>query len=437
MGKTYRPYDPNQLILLPPNMREWLPADHMAYFISDVVDELDISGIERVYEEELRGYPPYHPRMMLKLLIYGYCNGVRSSRKIAQKVEEDIAFRYLAGGNMPKFRSIAEFRMRHLQEFKQLFLQVLQICKHNGMASLGHVALDGTKIKANASKHKAMSYGHMKKEEERLIKEIETLVREAERLDQEEDKHYGKKRRENTIPQELLRREERLKKIREARQAIEQETKEKEHSKDDHNCDPPSAPAVPADKTQRNFTDPESKIMPKEKTFIQGYNAQAAVDSDFQIIVACDLVNHSSDSIQLSSMVNQVRSNTTQKPDGISADAGYFSKKNVLFLRSQHIAAYIPPDKQRHNITAKCPRGPITKDMSVADRMRRWLLTKRGRAQYALRKITVEPVFGQIKRVMGFSEFSFRGLEKNRAEWDLVCLCHNLKKLYRYSPAKA
>jgi len=259
MNKTYRPYEQNQLLLLSPNLREWLPADHMAYFLSDVIDQLDISGIERVYEEELRGYPPYHPRMMLKLLIYGYCNGVRSSRKIASKVEEDIAFRFLAGGNLPGFRCIAEFRRRHLAEFKSLFLQVLEICRRSGMASLGHVALDGTKIKANASKHKAMSYGRMKQEEVRLNEEIETLVREAERLDLNEDKRYGKSHRGNELPQELQRREERLQKIRESIQALEQEAQEKRRSKDDHDGDPPTPPAVPADKTQRNFTDPDQR----------------------------------------------------------------------------------------------------------------------------------------------------------------------------------
>jgi transposase len=230
MSKTYRPYEQNQLLLLPPNMREWLPAGHMAFFLSDVIDQLDISGIERVYEEELRGYPPYHPCMMLKILIYGYCNGVRSSRKIASKVEEDIAFRFLAGGNMPKFRCIAEFRKCHLVEFKSLFLQVLQICRRSGMASLGHIALDGTKIKANASRHKAMSYGRMKQEEARLLKEIETLVQEAEQIDLQDDRRHGKSYRDDEIPQELQRREERLKKIRESMQALEQEAKAKERS---------------------------------------------------------------------------------------------------------------------------------------------------------------------------------------------------------------
>lgn len=440
MKKKYRRYEPNQLLLLPQDMREWLPADHLAYFISDVVDELDISGIERVYEEELRGYPPFHPRMMLKLLVYGYCTGVRASRKIEKHVEEDVAFRVLAGGNMPKFRAIAEFRKRHLPQFENLFLQVFRICQRNGLVSLGHVSLDGTKIKANASKHKAMSYDRMKQEEERLRQEIKAMMREARRLDEEDDQQYGTDRRGDELPPELQRREERLKRIREAREALEKEAQEKQTAErkdhDDDQSEPPapSAPAVPKGKSQRNFTDPESKIMPKGKAFIQGYNAQAIVDSKYQIIVANGVVNQTTDAPQLRNMVAKLIANADRKPDELSADAGYFSHDNIAFLEERSIKPYIPPDRQRHHQPVRRYRGPIPRDASPAYRMRRRLSTKHGRARYALRKVVVEPVFGQIKRIMGFDQFSFRGLEKNQAEWNLVCLCHDLIKLHRYCP---
>lgn len=449
MGKTYRHSNtPDQMVLFPQDVREWLPAGHLAYFISDTVDQLDISRIERVYEGDLRGYPPYHPRMMLKLLIYGYCTGVRSSRKIARKVEEDIAFRVLAGGQFPKFRAIADFRKRHLSVFKELFLQVLRICQASGLTQLGNVALDGTKLKANASKHKAMSYGRMKEEEKRLRKEIDSLVAEAQRLDLEEDRRLGSKRRGDEIPAELQLREERLKRIQAAKQALEEEAKQaKKPPEDNDGSNPPGGSGsghsasnqpepVPPDKAQRNFTDPESKIMPYDGTFIQGYNAQAVVDSAHQIIVAHDVVNTSSDKPQLVPMIDQAIKNLCQKPRGVCADAGYFTKPNIEFLRhDRHIAAYIPPNRQRHHGPPAAVRGPISPDMSLADRMRRWLSTKRGREQYALRKVTVEPVFGQIKRCMGFTQFSMRGQEKSRAEWALVCLCHNVLKLYRYGPA--
>lgn len=432
MGKTYRDYEPDQLLLLPPSLRDWLPEGHLAFFISDTVDQLDISAIQNQYEEELRGYPPYHPRMMLKILVYGYCVGVRSSRKIARRVEDDVAFRFLSGGNMPKFRSIAEFRQRHLKAFKSLFLQVLLMCRENGLVKLGHVALDGTKVKANASKHKAMSYGRMRTEEERLAREIDEMVREAAKIDETEDRRLGRDKRGDELPEELAHRETRLKKIREAKEALEKRAKAEAEAKREHkDDDEPPEDAAPKPTDQMNFTDPDSRIMvDSNKAFVQSYNAQAAVDSESQVIVANDVTSQSNDKKQVRPMVSVIRSNLDAVPDHLSADAGYFSESNVKWLIEERVAPYIPPRKQKHNDPVMTPRGPITADMTVAELMERKLRTKRGREFYGKRKTIVEPVFGQIKEAMGFRQFLLRGLAKVKAEWDLVCLCHNLRKMY-------
>ena len=431
--KTYRPYNPKQMMLLPPSLDEWLPQDHMARFIDESIDELDISEIQRVYEQELRGYPPYHPRMMLKILIYGYCTGVRSSRKLAKKCVEDVAFRYLAANNFPDFRTISDFRQRHLASFKALFLEVLLLCRQAGIGNLGKVSLDGSKIKANASKHKAMSYGRMKSEEERLMQEIEKLIAQAQRADCEDDEKYGKDKTGDEVPEELKYKESRLKKIREAKAALEKKAAEKKKIGD---SDPPK----PDDTDQHNFTDPESGIMPsssEKKSFVQAYNAQIAVN-EHQVILANGLSAETSDCKQLPGMIAKIRSNNGGLPEDLLADAGYFSNKNVLFAREfLKINAIIPPDKQKHGSP---PKGPATEPGPKASpaEMMRWLLkTEQGRALYATRKITVEPVFGQIKRCMGFSQFSLRGIAKTSGEWDLVCLCHNLRKLFTHRLSQA
>ena len=439
MSKVYRPYEPNQMLLTPPSLREWLPDNHLALFISDVVDQMDIGAIQDRHEKELRGYPPFHPRMMLKILVYGYCVGVRSSRKLAKRVEEDIAFRYLAAGNMPRFRTIAEFRQRNLGAFKGLFLQVLQLCRNSGLTKLGHVSLDGTKIAANASKHKAMSYGRMQQEEQRLKKEIEQMTREAAQIDDKEDKKYGRDRRGDELPEELQRRETRLERIRAAKKMLEERTAAEQQPKNEHKHDedkqePPAAGGVrpPKPSAQINFTDPDSRIMrDSNKSFVQAYNAQAVVDSESQIIIASEVTNQSNDKNQVKPMVTAVRQNMQAMPDQLSADAGYFSEANVKWLVQQKVAPYIPPDKQKHGLSRITLRGPITPDMTVADRMRRKLSTKRGSEIYGKRKTIVEPVFGMIKATLGFRQFALRGLDKVKAEWDLVCMCHNLLKAFR------
>lgn len=453
--KTYRPYQPNQILLLPPSLDEWLPKDHVVYFLSDVVDQLDLSEIEQSYEKELRGQPPYHPAMMVKVLLYAYCVGMYSSRKIERALQENVAFRVLAANNQPDFRTISDFRKRHLKALSNLFQQVLQICREAGLIKLGHVALDGTKIKANASRHKAMSYQRMQEEERRLKAEIQELLRRAEKADADEDRQYGADRRGDELPEELRHRETRLAKNRAAKAALEAEARrsagveelsnpdaKSESTEPDHDSDPDPAGSgggrrrkrtkgIPEPKAQRNFTDPDSRIMKgSEKQFIQGYNAQIAVDSDTQIIVAADVTNQAADAPHLIPPVSQVAANTGQKPDEVSADAGYFSEGNVNWLLAKKINPYIPPDKlpHRERRQRKPPRGP--RPRTLREQMRRKLQMKRHFKRYQKREQSVEPVFGQIKAVRGFRQFHLRGLEKVRGEWLLVCTAHNLLKLY-------
>lgn len=432
MSKTFRPYEPDQAFLMPASLREWLPKGHLAYFVSELVDELDLSNIMSRYEEE-RGYPPYHPVMMVKVLLYAYCIGVPSSRKIAKRLEEDIGFRVLAANNTPDFRTISDFRKDHLQNLAGLFVQVLKMCRRAGMVKLGHVAIDGTKVKANASKHKAMSYKRMKEEEARLEAEVRELLQKAQSEDEAEDRLYGKNKRGDELPKELAFRESRLKKIREAKAALEADAQAQAEAQEGKDK-PGKGTGVPEDKAQRNFTDPESGIMPVSggKNFEQCYNAQAAVDSAQQVITAADVTQRPSDKEQAVPMVKQVEENLGELPGLLSADAGYFSSKVVEELTAAGIDVYIPPDKMRHAYKAPpAPRGRIPKGLSTADRMRRKLRTKQGRKRYGLRKELPEPVFGQIKQARGFRQFLLRGKEKVRGEWRFICTGHNVLKLFR------
>ena len=431
MSKTFRPYEPDQDFLMPASMREWLPADHLAYFISDIVDQLDLSEIMKRYTREERGYPPYHPAMMVKVLLYAYCIGVASSRKIEKRLCEDIAFRILSANNTPDFRTISDFRKDHLKALSDLFVQVLRLCRKAGLVKLGHVALDGTKIKANASKHKAMSYKRMKEEEERLKAEVAELMKQAEVVDEEEDIRYGKDRRGDELPEELAFRESRLKKIREAREALEEEARNEAEA--DSSDRKKKHTGVPDDKAQRNFTDPESRIMPAPggKNFIQGYNAQAAVDSTHQVIVAAEVTNKPVDRGQAEPMMDMVKLNTGRLPRQMSADAGYFSSNTINNLTALGIDVYMPPGKVKHRAAIlPAPQGRIPNSLSVADRMRRKLRTKKGKEIYGLRKELPEPVFGQIKQGRGFDQFLLRGEEKVGGEWKLICTGHNLLKLF-------
>ena len=447
MSKTYRPWNPNQQWLLPPSVHDWLPENDLVYFILDTVNELDISAITQKYEQEERGFPPYNPRMMVALLFYAYCRDIFSSRKIMQACEERLTFRVIAGDDIPNFRTISDFRKQHLKALEDLFIQVLQLCQKAGLVKLGHIALDGTKVKANASRHKAMSYGRMKQEEKRLKEEIHQLLSEAEAVDQQEDKEYGSDRRGDELPKELARRESRLKRIQQAKKALEAEAKaaaeqaRKEREADCKKRDKPKGGRrpkpisdIPADNKQYNFTDPESKIMKvNNKGWDQCANAQAAVDSHKQIIVACDVTDETNDKRQFEPMLEKAQENVgkDKRIKAASADAGYYSESNIEYAEDKEIDAYIATGKVKHNAPpAKAPCGRMPKYLTTKEKMARKLRTKKGRETYSKRKSIVEPVFGQTKGARGFVQFSMRGLEKMRGEWTLICLTHNLLKLF-------
>lgn len=425
MSKTFRPYEPGQLLLLPPSLSEWVPEKHLARFVDELVDGLDLTAIEDTYDEE-RGYPPYHPRMMVKVLLYAYATGTYSSRRIATKLEDSVALRFLAAGNQPDFRTVSDFRKRHGKALSDLFGQVLRLCKKAGLVKLGRVAVDGTKIQANASKHKAMSYGRMKSAEEALQREADELLRRAEQTDEDEDRRHGKDKRGDELPDELAHREGRLKKIREAMAALEAEAKEKARAEGKD-----SRKAAPEDSAQRNFTDPESSIQKTGQGYIQGYNAQVAVDERAQVIVSQHVTSMQPDVNELISVLKRIPKLLRAKPRQVLADAGYWSEANVDALEEMGVDPFIATKRRKHSDPLPpAPRGRPPKNLSPKQRMARKLLTVRGRAMYAWRKILPEPVFGQIKHARGFRQFLRRGLQSVQQEWSMICTVHNLLKLY-------
>jgi transposase len=430
MAKTYRPYCPDQMFLLPPSLRDWLPEDHLSYFVSDVVDNLDLDAIESYYEKEDRGQPPYHPKMMTKVLVYAYCVGIFSSRKIQKRLVEDVAFRVLAAGNQPDFRTISDFRKIHHKALEGLFQQVLRLALEAGAIKLGRVALDGSKVKANASKHKAMSYGRMKEDERALKDEVRKLLAQAKAADDQEDARYGKDKSGDELPEELSRRETRLQRIREAKRSLEQ--KAREEAEENGKSKEDAKESRPKDKVQYNFTDPESRIMKGADGFVQAFNAQVAVESVSQLIVGQAVTQEANDKQQVVPMVEAIVQQAGQKPTELLADSGYCSDKNIEHLEQKHIDGYVATDRQKHgNRRDTNNRGPLPHGATRVDRMKRKLQTKTGAKIYAARKSIVEPVFGQIKHARGFRQFLLRGIEKVRAEWALVCTTHNILKMYR------
>ena len=426
MAKTYRPYVPEQDLLLPPSLREWLPEDHLAFFVSDLIDQLDLSAITTVYEDEDRGYPPYHPVMLTKVLVYAYCVGVFSSRKIQRRLVEDVAFRVLAAGNAPDFRTIADFRKTHLTALRGFFEQVLRLARELGAPRVGRVALDGSKIKANASKHKAMSYDRMREKQRQLREEVTKLLAQAEAADAAEDAEYGPDRRGDELPAELQRRTSRLQRIREAKRALEARAKAEAAAAGE-----PAESAKPDPKAQYNFTDPESRIMKGPDGFVQAYNAQVAVD-ELQLIVGQAVTQETNDKKQLMPMITTIKQQSGDIPSQLLADAGYCSDANLTAIADTRIDAYISTRKQKHGERpGPCPRGPLPNQATILDRMSRKLHAKAGAAVYAARKGMVEPVIGQIKQARGFRQFLLRGIEQVQGEWALVCTTHNILKLYR------
>ena len=445
----FKPYCPDQILLLPPDMRQWLPEGDLAFFIMDVVGELDLSAIYNTYSRSRAGQPPYDPRMMTSLILYAYCMGIPSSRKIEAATYHQIPFRVLTADQHPDHDTIADFRKTHLKALAGLFVDVLRLCQKAGLASLGHIALDGTKVKANASKHKAMSYGRMEKTIQQLEAEVKHLLEEAQTVDENEDARYGKGKRIDEIPEELQRRQERLAKIKEAQKALEDQAKadadvqrqalrEKENALEKEGKSrkgrKPKAPSdQPDPKAQRNFTDSDSRIMKDgaSKSFEQAYNCQVATNEN-QIIVGRNVTQQTNDKQQLTPLVEDVKETNGEKPSKVSSDSGYYSDKNVAYLESEEIDGYVATGRQKHSEKIPhAPRGRIAKNATPKDRMARKVRTKKGRATYSKRKHIVEPVFGQIKEARGFRRFSLRGLENVTCEWDIVCLTHNILKLFR------
>jgi transposase len=453
MGKTFRPYDLSQLLLLPPDMRQWLRPDHLALYVSDLVEQLDLSAILKAYEEG-RGQPPYHPQMMVKLLIYGYCVGKMSSRKLEAATYDDVAFRVLSANQQPDHASIAEFRKRHLAALAQLFVQVLQLCERAGLVKLGHVAIDGSKIKANASKYRTMTYAGMNEVEQKLVAEVTRLLAEAERIDAAEDELYGKDKRGDELPAELRDRESRLRRIRELKADLEREAREaaaqqaaaarqkneahlrkaKERGKKPGRLAkvPDPEQAVPKPKARRNFTDIESRMIKDHasNTFVQGYNAQLGVDAQAQIIVAATVVQASNDQEQLVPVLMRVKQNLGQLPATVSADAGYFSSAAVTAEEIKTVAVHVPPNA-REPQAGEGAAALLPENATVQQRMWHKLKSKEGAAVYNQRKAIVEPVFAYLKHVRGFRQFLLRGQARVEAEWLLMCLTHNVLKMFR------
>ena len=446
MNKTYREWSPDQAYMFPPSPRDWLPEDDLVYFIGETVATLDLTAIFTHYQRELRGQPPFHPRMMVALLLYGYATGTRSSRKIMRRCQTDVACRIIVGEDVPDFRTISDFRKTHLARLEALFLEVLKLCALAGLTRVGTIALDGTKIKANASRHKAMSYDRMKEEEKRLQEEIAQLLAEAEAIDAAEDQTHGRDRRGDELPDELKRRTDRLAKIKEAKALLEEraqaEAQQEAARRAAEGQEPPAKPpgeAVPEPKDQINFTDPESRIMKtSNKGWDQCGNAQAVANEN-QIILAADVTEQANDKRQAVPMVDQTLENLkaagVEQPVGAAVmDAGYYSEANTKALQQRGVDPHIATERLKHNQEIPpVPRGRIPQDYTAQQRMARKLRTVKGRATYAKRKGIIEPIFGQLKQVLGFRQFSLRGLVAMRGEWRLMCTVHNLLKLWRHA----
>lgn len=472
--KSYREWLPDRVLFLPPAMRDWLPGDHLVHFVMDVVADLDLAKIELVYQsKDHRGERPWNPRMMVALLFYGYCIGVCSSRRLERATYEDVAFRLLTDDSHPDHSAIASFRKAHLKTLGELFLDILRLCEKAGMVRLGRVALDGTKMKANASKHKAMSFERMKLREAELRAEVTAMLAEAGTVDATEDQLYGRDQRGDELPRELRRKQDRLARIKAAREALQEEAKaareaelaEREQAKQGP-PDPPSPPELPshqvrhdaqgnpASDAQRNFTDPDSRIMKSGKDFVQAYNAQAVVDEGEQVIVSAAVTNQAPDAEHLPAMLAAVEANLGTRPVQLLADAGYYSAENVALTEELGVDALISVAREKHVLDDKAPPAagatvtgsepPRPPDaptavpaMSLKDAMRERLRSPVGAAAYRRRKCIVEPVFGQVKAARGIRQFLLRGIRSVREEWNIICLTHNLLKLFRFTRRSA
>jgi transposase len=434
MPTTFRPCAPDQSLLFPPSPRDWLPEGHLAFFVADTVAALDLQAFYAPYEGDGRRNQPFDPQMLVTVLLYAYATGTFSSRRIARKLEEDVAYRVLAAGNFPAHRTIAEFRQQHLTAFEALFVQVVRLAREAGVVRLGTLAIDGTKVKASASKHKAMSYGRMRQEDQRLRDEIAALLAKADAVDAAEDAEHGPDVRGDELPAELQRREERLAKIAAAKARLEarqaDEDRQKGRTPDEGRKSRGTKPfardfGVPPDDAQDNFTDPESRIMKTSSGFDQCYNGQIAVDEASQMIVATGLTNCAADNAELLPLIEQTHATLGAHPTEVLADAGYRGDATFQTLETRQITAYISLGREGKPGASPNPAHEATQRMAAR------LASDSGRARYRRRKAIVEPVIGWIKEVLGFRRFSLRGEAKARGEWNVVCLAVNLKRFHR------
>ncbi len=435
MPTSYQPYLPDQDFLLPHSMREWLTEGHLAYFINDTVDSLDLKAFHARYAGGGSRNQPFHPAMMVKVLIYGYATGVFSSRKLARKLHEDVAFRVLAAGNFPAHRTLSDFRAFHLKELSDLFVQVVRLAREMGLVKLGTVAVDGTKIKANASRHKAMSYERMLKAEAELKEQIQALLDKARAADEAE-----KNEPELDIPAELARRHDRLAQIEAAKHRLEQRQQEAD-SERGRDADDDRRPkgkngkpkggrykrefGVPKDSAQENFTDPHSRVMPRAGGgFDYSYNAQTAVDDTAHIVVAAELTNMAADSGELSGMIEAVKANLGAHAREVLADAGYRSEAMFEQLREHPSAVVVALGREgRQQLDIDAAKYPRTAEMAAK------MQTDEGQRAYRRRKWIAEPPNGWIKNILGFRQFSMRGLHRVRAEFKIVCMALNLRRM--------
>ena len=427
MAANYLPYEPQQMLLLPEAIQDWLPEGHLAHFISDTVDTLELGALHARYDKDGPRNQPFHPAMMVKVLVYGYATGVFSSRKIAKKLHEDVAFRVLAAGNFPAHRTIRDFRAFHLKELAELFVQVVRLAREMGLVKLGTIAVDGTKVKANASRHKAMSYSHMLKAETELKAQIEALLKRAQQADEAENNEP-----ELDIPAEIARREARLAAITQARQRLEQRQRDADIERGRDPDDKPRGGGqfkrpfgVPEDKAQDNFTDPDSRIMKRAGGgFDASYNAQTAVDDEAHIIVAAELTNNASDAGELPTMLQAVKDNLSALPKQALADTGYKAEAVFEALAGSSCELVVALGREGKKALRFDPeRSPHTATMAAR------LQTEQGKAAYRRRKWIAEPPNGWIKNVLGFRQFSLRGLHRVQAEWKLVCMALNLRRM--------
>ncbi|MGZ8173503.1 MULTISPECIES: IS1182 family transposase [Methylobacter] len=439
-------YDRNQQYLLPPSVDEWLPEGHLARFIVEVIDQLDLSKLTRRYSGS--GSAAYHPAIMLALLVYGYASGTFSSRKIERATYDSVAFRFIAANHHPDHDTLAHFRKTFLVELEDLFVQVLSLAQAMKLVKLGQISLDGTKIKANASKHKALSHGHIEKLEAQLREEVQALLKKAADVDQEELADGI------DLPAEIARREDRLKALAEAKTQIAERVKERDEQarkdyqeklarrearratgKKPRGKEPKAPETGPKAKDQINLTDEESRIMPSANGFIQGYNAQAAVDVDSMLVVATTLTQQTNDKQQVEPMLSELKAlqDSLGKSETLLADNGYFSNNNIQACVDQKIAPLIALGREAHHLLLEqrlMPDAPEPESTDPLVKMAWKLQTQSGRALYGKRKSTVEPVFGIIKQILGFRQFSLRGLDAVTGEWKLVTMAFNLKRMH-------